>query len=100
MARLVVLMLGVAAPLGFASSAAAHPVPFTYLDIKIQQGALELTLVAHVFDVAHELGVEPPDRLLDPAVLAPRAGEVIALLRNRLHMAAARSPVHPPRRAV
>jgi len=88
MARLVVLLLGFAVPLGFASSAAAHPVPFTYLDIKIQQGALELTLVAHVFDVAHELGVEPPDRLLDPAVLAPRSDDVIALLRNRLQIAA------------
>jgi hydrogenase/urease accessory protein HupE len=87
-ARLVVLLLGFAAPLGVAAPVAAHPVPFTYLDIKIQQGALEITLVAHVFDVAHDLGVEPPERLLEPDVLAPRAGEVVALLRNRLQIAA------------
>ncbi len=57
------LLVGVAAP------AAAHPVPFSYLDIRIEPGAINLTLVVHVFDAAHELGVDPPERLLDPSAL-------------------------------
>ena len=73
----------------FAPSAAAHPVPFSYLDIRIQPGAIELTLVAHMFDVAHELGIDPPDRLLDPSVLAAQGDAVLALLQKRLQVASA-----------
>ena len=83
----LVLLLGVAAP------AAAHPVPFSYLDIRIESGALELTLVAHVFDVAHELRIDPPERLLDHAVLDPQASAIAALLRDRLQIAVDRRPL-------
>ena len=68
--------------------AAAHPVPFSYLDIRIQPGAIELTLVAHMFDVAHELGIDPPDRVLEPSVLAEQGDAVLALLQKRLQFAA------------
>src|SRR5438874_1095838 len=74
--------------LSFAQRAAAHPVPFSYLDIRIQSGAIELTLVAHMFDVAHELGIDPPDRVLDPSVLAQQGQAVLALLQSRLLLAA------------
>ena len=80
-AVLVIALLGVAAPV------AAHPVPFSYLDVHIQPGTLELTLVAHVFDVAHELGIEPSERLLDPVVLGPQAKTIVALLQRRLQVA-------------
>ena len=43
--------------------------PFSYLDVRLAGSAVDLTLVVHAFDLAHDLGVEPPDRLLDPAVL-------------------------------
>jgi hydrogenase/urease accessory protein HupE len=76
------LLLGVAGP------AAAHPVPFSYLDIRIEPGAINLTIVVHVFDAAHELGVDPPERLLDPSVLGPLGNELVALLRSRLQIAA------------
>jgi hydrogenase/urease accessory protein HupE len=75
------LLLGVAAP------AAAHPVPFSYLDIRIEPGAINLTIVVHVFDAAHELGVDPPEQLLDPSVLGPLGNELVALLRSRLQIA-------------
>src|SRR5437588_8166943 len=74
--------------LSFAQCAAAHPVPFSYLDIRIQPGAIELTLVAHMFDVAHELGIDPPDRVLDPSVLAQQGHAVLTLLQRRLLLAA------------
>jgi hydrogenase/urease accessory protein HupE len=78
----VALFLGLASPVG------AHPVPFTFLDVRIEPGALELTLVAHVFDVAHELQVNPPERMLDAALLGPQGSAVVALLRDRLQIAA------------
>ena len=70
-----------------APRALAHPVPFSYLDIRIGRGAIELTLVAHMYDVAHELGIEPPERILDPSLLVPQADAVLTLLRSRLHIA-------------
>ena len=74
---IVALLLGPAA-------AGAHPVPFSYVDVKMQPQSIDVTMVAHVFDVAHDLGLEPPERLLEPATLAARGADVIALLRGRL----------------
>src|SRR5215210_9003802 len=80
---IVVLLAG-------SASAGAHPVPFSYVDVKMRSQTIEVTLVAHVFDVAHDLGVDPPERLLEPATLAARGGDVIALLGSRLQIAADR----------
>jgi len=77
----VVLLAGCAA-------AGAHPVPFSYVDVKMQPQSVDVTMVAHVFDVAHDLGLEPPERLLEPATLAARGADVIALLSSRLQIAA------------
>ena len=77
--------------LAWATPALAHPAPFSYLDVRLDQHGIEVTLVAHVFDVAHDLGItEATDvqRLLDPAGLSARGAAVTALLRSRLHLAA------------
>jgi hydrogenase/urease accessory protein HupE len=61
--------------------AAAHPAPFSYLDIVFRDGALEGTLVVHVIDVAHDLGIAPPERLLENDVAERerlRIGEMLA----------------------
>jgi len=71
--------------LGGTTPASAHPVPFSYVDVRVQPKALDITLVAHIYDVAHELGIEPVDRLLDPAVLASRADAITTVFQNRLH---------------
>src|SRR5581483_11513654 len=42
----------------------AHPVPFSYLDLRVERDAIEGTLVVHIFDAGHDLNVEPADRLL------------------------------------
>jgi len=84
-ARAVLLMfLGA---LFFAAPALAHPVPFSYLDVHVDRNMINVTLVAHVFDVAHELRVEPPELLLDPSVLGALNGAVTALFQSRLHIA-------------
>ena len=48
-----------------AARAAAHPVPFSYLDLHVRQDAIEGSLVVHVFDAAHDLNVADPNRLLE-----------------------------------
>ena len=63
--------------------AAAHPVPFSFVDLTVVAGRVEATVVVHVFDVAHDLGVEPMERLLDPGFLASRADQIRRLLEPR-----------------
>jgi hypothetical protein len=71
-----------------AAPAWAHPAPFSYLDIVFRDGRIEGTLVVHVIDVAHELKVEPPERLLDRAVLDPLFERIGAVLTPRLSLRA------------
>jgi hydrogenase/urease accessory protein HupE len=82
-----------AAMLMFALPASAHPVPFTYLDLRLDRTAIEGTLVAHDFDVAHDLGVDTPERLLEPAFVAQRAAAIIALVAQRLTVTADGRPL-------
>jgi len=76
-----------------AAPAAAHPVPFTFVDVRLEPGALELTLVAHVFDVAHELQLNPPERVLEPVVLNVHGSAIAALLRSRLQISVNGTPL-------
>jgi len=69
-----------------AATAAAHPVPFSYLDVRVHDRVLDVTLVAHVFDLAHDLGIEPSERLMDPAVLQAQAPRIAALVAGRLRL--------------
>jgi hydrogenase/urease accessory protein HupE len=85
---LALVLLAIVPIFSIAPQAMAHPVPFSYLDVRIQPGSIELTLVAHMFDVAHELGIDPPERILHPSVLAPNSERLLALLRQRLQIAA------------
>jgi hydrogenase/urease accessory protein HupE len=78
-----------------ASRAAAHPVPFSYVDATVQPGLIEITLVAHVFDVAHDLGISPPERLLEPGMLAARGAEIARMLAPRLALSADGRPLGP-----
>jgi len=71
-----------------ATPAAAHPVPFSYLDLRLDGSDLEGTLVAHIYDVAHDLNIDPPDQLLDPGVAAARERAIEQLLAPRLHVGA------------
>jgi len=74
-------------------TALTHPVPFSYLDLRLQPTAIEGTLVAHIFDVAHDLNVAPPEKLLEPSVVAQRAAAIIELLSPRLMLGADGTPL-------
>ncbi|MDP6582208.1 MAG: HupE/UreJ family protein [Vicinamibacterales bacterium] len=79
-------LVGVLAVLGGATPAAAHPAPFSFVDVRVQATSIDVEVVLHVFDVAYELGLQPPDRVLDPTALGPRADRLAALLLDRLHI--------------
>ena len=68
-----------------AGPAAAHPAPFSYLDLRPATSGVEATLVVHVLDVAHELGV-PQEALLDPARLRAEGERIAGLLAARLRL--------------
>jgi hypothetical protein len=70
--------------LALAGPVDAHPVPFSYLDVQVQKNGLDVSIVVHIFDVAHDLQIAPPERPLEPAVVAERASAIRALLAPRL----------------
>jgi hydrogenase/urease accessory protein HupE len=76
-----------------ASRAAAHPIPFSYLDLRIDGTTVETTLVAHIIDVAHDLKIDPPERLLEAATVSARAADIMRLLGPRLKLAADGAPM-------
>jgi hydrogenase/urease accessory protein HupE len=80
------ILLFLACVAAAASPALAHPAPFSYLDVVFRDGQITGTLVVHVIDVAHDLGVEPPDRLLDPGVLGPQRLKIASLVASRIMM--------------
>jgi hydrogenase/urease accessory protein HupE len=67
--------------------ASAHPAPFSYLDVQIGERRLEVTLVAHVLDLGHELALPSAQVLLDPPQLAEHGDAVVARLLPRLGIA-------------
>jgi len=83
--RTALLALGV---MLCAATGWAHPAPFSYADLSIAPGAIDGGVVLHVFDIAHELQIEPADRLLDAATVGAHRGAIEALVRARLLMSA------------
>src|SRR5512147_3131452 len=63
----------------------AHPAPFSYLDIVFRDGGIEGTLVVHVIDVAHELGV-PPERVMDSSFVESQRQRIGDILEPRLEL--------------
>ena len=66
----------------------AHPVPFSYADLHLAGGAIDAAIVLHVYDVAHDLRVEPAERLLDLRTAEGQRAALEALLRARMQLAA------------
>jgi hypothetical protein len=65
---------------------AAHPAPFSYLDIVFRNGGIDGTLVVHVIDVAHDLGIEPVERLLDAGLVRAERERIGNLLQPRIQI--------------
>jgi len=80
--------LFVVASLMSAHAASAHPIPFSYLDLRVQRDAIDGTLIAHIFDVAHDLRVDPPERLLEPPFTALYNEAIVKMLSRGLEVMA------------
>jgi hypothetical protein len=78
------LLAAAAALVLAAAPAGAHPVPFSYLDLRVQPSGIDGALVVHIFDAAHELNVDPPEKLLDEDVRARYASALVATLSPRI----------------
>ena len=78
------LLCGLCVP----TPALAHPAPFSYVDLRLQPGLIQGSVVAHIFDVAHDLDIANAERLLDPAFAAQQSRAFAALLTPRLIVSA------------
>ena len=65
----------------------AHPAPFSYLDVVFRNEGIEGTLVVHVIDVAHELGI-PPEQVMDEALVQRERQRIGGILAPRLELRA------------
>src|SRR5712664_674392 len=74
--------------LAMSSDASAHPVPFSFVDVRIEKNALNVILVAHIFDLAHDLNLTPQEELLKADVVRQRAAAMEAMLTPRFSIAA------------
>jgi hydrogenase/urease accessory protein HupE len=81
---LFVIAASIAFLLGITTPASAHPAPFSYLDLHLDDSGLTGTLVVHDLDAAHDLGVASADTLLDPPTAARYRDALVALLAPRL----------------
>ena len=59
--------------LGIGTEAAAHPAPFSFIDVSVRTNAVDVAAVVHIWDVAHEYGIDDPNELLDEALVKERA---------------------------
>ena len=90
---LCVRLCAIAAILLAATPARAHPVPFSYLDLRLQPDAIQGSLVVHIYDAAHDLNIEPMDRLLDPAVASQHVAALAQMLGSRFTLTADGTPL-------
>jgi hydrogenase/urease accessory protein HupE len=71
----------------------AHPVPFSYLDLRLNGDQIEGTLVAHTIDLAYYLKVEPPESLLDRTVAEAKRDSIRELVKSQLNLLVDGQPV-------
>src|SRR5687768_1303858 len=77
---LALLALVLAAP------AAAHPVPFSYLDLEVGDAAVTGKVRVHLRDAAPVLGIANPAELLKPAVRAAQRERLERYLASRIEL--------------
>ena len=68
----------------FPHAATAHPVPFSYIDVRLGAGKMDVSLIVHIFDVAHDLNIAPMEKLLEEGFARQEAASIQKLLSQRL----------------
>lgn len=87
-------LLVVAIAMAAAAPAVAHPAPFSYLDVRLEAGGVRGTLVLHDYDVAHDLGIDPPGALMDAAFARARRDWIVELVSPRVRLRFDGQPAH------
>ena len=77
-------VLVVALALLAAVPAAAHPVPFSYLDLEVHDTAVDGRIRVHLVDIAPVLGLADQQALLDPAVRTAHRAAIERYLASRI----------------
>jgi hydrogenase/urease accessory protein HupE len=78
------VVIGVLLMLACARNASAHAAPFSYIDLVLREDRIDGSVVVHIYDAAHDLGLVALERLLDPAFLETQRVAIQALLTSRL----------------
>jgi hydrogenase/urease accessory protein HupE len=89
--RVLAAILGLATLL-LSIPAAAHPAPFSYVDLRLESGEIVGTLTVHVIDLARELAIDQPATLLDEGVLDRQYGQIQHILSGRLRIGTGELP--------
>lgn len=71
-----------------AGVAGAHPAPFSYLDVYLDDAGTHGALTVHDYDVAHELGLSDPATLLHADTARRNQQELVQLIESRLQLQA------------
>jgi len=79
----VALLFGLAAVL-LTKSSLAHPVPFSYLDLRLEANGIEATLVVHSIDLSDQLGWVTPEEVMDRGVADKWRSTMEGFIRARL----------------
>ena len=82
---LLVITLGFFALLP-STEAAAHPAPFSYVDLRPGEASLEGAVTVHTVDLEHDLRIDEDASLLDGRVLDRQYSAVAKLLLARLDL--------------
>jgi len=76
-------------------AALLHPVPFSYLDIPLQYQSVDVFMPVHIYDLAHDLQVEPMERLLSAGYVMEHERAIRDLLGPRLRLLAEGHELQP-----
>jgi len=72
--------------LAAATCAEAHPAPFSFVDLHLEPQGVRGSIIVHDLDAAHDLGIDPPEGLLDPAIAEAHREALQALVTGRLRL--------------
>jgi hypothetical protein len=72
--------------LASAGDAVAHPAPFSFLDLHVDDSGVSGTLTVHDLDAAYELKIADAEALLDPTVARRHGPALAAILTGRLRL--------------
>ncbi len=89
------LILATALGLLLPAAAGAHSQPYSFIDVRIDGGALHGRVTAHVVDLAHEALLPVPDSLLDAAFTRRNLAALEQVIDSHLQLEADGKPVRP-----